>query len=332
MREMKKLFCLLLALALVAALGAPAYATEGDTPGVPKPVITKQPTGETVDEGGSAVFVAHAENYTEIVWRIVSNDTTNTIQAVDAPTYFGCEVTGLGTERLEIFNIPASMDGWRVEAMFRGPGGTEYSWGALIRVNGVTVKAPSISAQPQPLSLASGQTGTLTVSAAATEGKTQFQWYSNTANSNEGGTLIEGATEATFTPPEITGTTYYYVAVTSVNNGRSSEAVLSNAVAVTYAAPAGLETPEPDATSVPATPPPLVPVVDTPDDEPETTPAQTEPPRSAATPEERADNSLRMLTLVGGVLAVAAIVGGITALIVRARSGGDDEDDEDDYE
>ena len=333
MKKMKKLFSMLLALALVAALGVPAFATEGGESTVPKPVITKQPTGETVDEGGSAVFVARAENYTEIVWRIVSNDTTNTVQAADAPTYFGCSVTGLGTERLEIFNIPASMDGWRVEAMFKGPGGIEYSWGALIRVNGVTVKAPSISAQPQPLSLASGETGTLTVGAAGLEGKTQYQWYSNTANSNEGGKAIEGATDASYTPAEITGTTYYYVSVTSVYNGRSSDAVLSNPVAVTYAPPPGEELPEPEATAVPVTPAPLVPVVDIPEDEPGSTPEATQDPaRSASSPEERADNSLRMLTLVGGALAVAAIIGGITALVVRARSGDDDEDDEDDYE
>lgn len=327
---MKKLFCMLLALTLIAALGTTAFATDGETPTQPKPVITKQPTGETVDEGGSAVFVARAENYTEIIWRIVSNDTTNTIQAADAPEYFGCSVTGLGTERLEIFNIPASMDGWRVEAMFKGPGGIEYSWGALIRVNGVTVKAPSISAQPQPLSLASGETGTLTVSAAAPEGKLQFQWYANTANSNQGGKPIDGAVEATYTPEEITGTTYYYVSVTSVYNGRSSDAVLSSAAAVTYAAPIG---PEPTATPVPVTPAPLVPVVDTPDD-PEETPAgtQDEPAHSASSPEDRADNSLRMLTLVGGALAVAAIIGGITALVVRARSGDDDDEDDDDYQ
>lgn len=345
---MKKTISMLLALLLIFALGTTAFATEGDTPAEttapaetpapsgPKPTITKQPTGETVDEGGSATFVARAEDYTEIIWRIVSNDTTNTVQAADAPTYFGCEVYGLGTERLEIVNIPASMDGWRVEAMFKGPGGVEFSWGALIRVNGVTVKAPTISAQPQGLSLASGQTGTLTVSAATTDGSLRFQWYSNTANSNQGGTAIEGATEATYAPAEITGTTYYYVAVSSVVNGRASDPVLSSAAAVTYAAPADTTDPastDPAESATPGTPAPLVPVVDTPDDEPEATPddtpADSHPDnRGSASAQDRASNALNMLTVVGGVLAVAAIVGGITALIVRRR--GDDDDDEDD--
>lgn len=325
---MKQTVSILLVLLLVFALGVPAFATEGE-PTVPKPNITKNPTGETVDEGGTATFIAQAENYNEIVWRIVSNDTTNTIQAADAPAYFGCSVYGLGTEVLTISNIPAEMDGWRVEAMFRGPGGTEYSWGALIRVNGVTVKAPTISAEPQGLSLASGDTGTLSVSAATVEGTLHFQWYYNTANSNQAGIAIEGANEASFTPPEQTGTVYYFVEVTSVLNGRSSDPVLSGAVAVTYAAPADPDaTPAPEATA-PGTPAPLVPVVDEPAEDGSTpAPAETKDmSRSAASAQERASNALNMLTIVGGVLAVAAVVGAITALIVRRR--GDDEDDED---
>ncbi|MDG1730424.1 MAG: PKD domain-containing protein [Algibacter sp.] len=41
-----------------------------------------------------------------------------------------------------------------------------------------------------------------------------YQWYRNTTNSNSGGTLIVGATNAIFTPPTTTvGTTYYYTVV-----------------------------------------------------------------------------------------------------------------------
>lgn len=327
---MKKTLSILLVLLLIAALGVPAFATGAENSG-PKPTVTKNPTSETVDEGGTATFISYADNYNEVVWRIVSNDATNTVQAADAKDYFGCEVYGLGTTSLTITNIPAEMDGWRVEAMFRGPGGVEFSTGALIRVNGVTVKSPTISAEPQPLSLASGETGTLTVSAATLEGTLKFQWYSNTANSNLGGTAIEGATEATYTPEELTGTTYYYVAVSCELNGRTSAPTMSNAVAVTYAAPVDPNAPDPAESAAPASAAPLVPVVDNPGDDPEPTPAggQNNSSRSAATAQERAGNALNMLTIVGGVLAVAAIIGGITALVVRSRSD-DDDDDEDD--
>lgn len=56
-----------------------------------------------------------------------------------------------------------------------------------------------------PISVSATGPGTLT-----------YQWYSNSTNSNTGGTAISGATSANFTPPSTTtGTTYYYVAVTS---------------------------------------------------------------------------------------------------------------------
>lgn len=43
-----------------------------------------------------------------------------------------------------------------------------------------------------------------------------YQWYSNTANSNTGGTLILGATNAVYTPAvNVIGTKYYYVVITS---------------------------------------------------------------------------------------------------------------------
>ena len=47
-----------------------------------------------------------------------------------------------------------------------------------------------------------------------------YQWYSNTVNSNKGGTAISGATTPSFTPStEIAGTTYYYVVIT-LESGR----------------------------------------------------------------------------------------------------------------
>ncbi|MFC3416747.1 beta strand repeat-containing protein [Algoriphagus hitonicola] len=44
-----------------------------------------------------------------------------------------------------------------------------------------------------------------------------YQWYSNTSPSNTGGTLIDGATSSTFTPPSNTvGTLYYYAEAASL--------------------------------------------------------------------------------------------------------------------
>jgi uncharacterized protein (TIGR02145 family) len=58
---------------------------------------------------------------------------------------------------------------------------------------------------------------TLSVAATGTVPIT-YQWYSNTTNSNSGGTPILGATGSTFTPsPLVIGTTYYYCVVMANN-------------------------------------------------------------------------------------------------------------------
>ena len=58
-----------------------------------------------------------------------------------------------------------------------------------------------------------------------------YQWYSNTTNSNAGGTLITGATNNTFTPPTtIIGDVYYYSIITQPDPGCN---VISNTSLVT---------------------------------------------------------------------------------------------------
>ena len=48
------------------------------------------------------------------------------------------------------------------------------------------------------------------------EGEITYQWYQSFTNTNGGGTIIEGATENTFTPPtKEAGIVYYYVVATS---------------------------------------------------------------------------------------------------------------------
>lgn len=67
------------------------------------------------------------------------------------------------------------------------------------------------------------------VSTATGQGTLSYQWYSNTTNSTTGGTLITGATSATYTPPtSAVGTTYYYVVVSdSYCEGKATSAIVS---------------------------------------------------------------------------------------------------------
>jgi len=89
---------------------------------------------------------------------------------------------------------------------------------------------PTFSLQPSlaPQNVCPGQNATaLTVTAAAGSGTVSgYQWYVNTTASNTGGTLIPGATSATYTPPNTpSGTFYYYCVVTNSNSCATSSNV-----------------------------------------------------------------------------------------------------------
>ncbi|RZM12729.1 MAG: hypothetical protein EOO88_45285, partial [Pedobacter sp.] len=65
-----------------------------------------------------------------------------------------------------------------------------------------------------PTSVTACQNATATLTASATGANPTYQWYSNATNTNVGGTLVSGATSATFNAPTITvGTIYYYTVI-----------------------------------------------------------------------------------------------------------------------
>lgn len=86
----------------------------------------------------------------------------------------------------------------------------------------------SITAQPVAPATAVCQNELSTLSVSATGGNLTYQWYSNSVNSNTGGTPLSGSTSSTLTiPTATTGTTYYYTIVSGCTP------INSNAVAVT---------------------------------------------------------------------------------------------------
>ncbi|MDO5980332.1 PKD domain-containing protein [Flavivirga spongiicola] len=93
----------------------------------------------------------------------------------------------------------------------------------------IVVDDPAIATQPIASQTLCEGTASQDLQVAATGGSGttyNYQWYSNTTNSNSGGTLITGATNATFTPPTTTvGILYYYCIITQPYPGCS---VVSN--------------------------------------------------------------------------------------------------------
>ena len=262
-------------------------------------------------EGGYAEFVARAYYSTDIIWHLKNPGGSIDILAKDAPVQFpGLVVTGLNSERLGLNNIPRTLNEWRIQAEFVGQDGNVWSDAAVINVTNHELKAPTIQSHPMDANLKATEKVTLSVVAESAEANTTltYQWYKNTANSNAGGRAILGATNATYSPDYVAGTSYYYCLVRSSNGSENSAAVKSRSAAVTYAAAeqatlptAGTEIPsatlEPWATA-------------------------TEPLPTATAPEALPDvpnapaRSHTLLFIILGSLAVIAVLGVIAVVII----------------
>lgn len=315
----------------------PVEPTQTPTPEViveespaPKLAITKDPTGETKVEGGSAVFIARADGATEIVWLLVSSDGKTTYQCADAPSHFsGLRVSGLGTERLELSNLPLSISGWTVQAMFNGEGGPLYSKGAVITVNRAQLNAPTIITQPKGVD-ANGEPVTLRVVASTTEGELRYQWYKSSSNRNVGGLAIVGATGSSFTPTETEGTCYYYVTVWAVSGDRSSTSVTSGVATVNFGTAAPTPTPAPTSTPEPTPEPAETPAVeDTPAADTTSEPEPSETPAPEA-PARRSSSPALVVAAVLLLLGAAASVG--VYIYLRRRDMAEADENEDDEE
>ncbi|MFY8137051.1 MAG: beta strand repeat-containing protein, partial [Flavobacteriales bacterium] len=108
--------------------------------------------------------------------------------------------------------------------------------------------APVISSHPTPNQTicVGGTPNSLSVSYLYGVGTPSYQWYSNTTNSNTGGTIISGATSATYAPPTLnTAGNYYYYAVISL--GGTCGTIISNPAQVTVV-------PDPTISTQPTTP------------------------------------------------------------------------------
>lgn len=99
------------------------YDSEGNTYGDgPDVVITKSPGGECIPVGGSAWFIAHADNASVLTWQFL--DTGNVLRTLNETIALnpGLSVQVLDNDTLAVTNVPASLNGWSVRAYFEGTG------------------------------------------------------------------------------------------------------------------------------------------------------------------------------------------------------------------
>jgi hypothetical protein len=101
----------------------------------------------------------------------------------------------------------------------------------------IVAALPTIATQPLATQsiCVGGTPSALTVAYTGGAGTPSYQWYSNTTNTNTGGTIIPGATAASYNGSgAVVGTYYYYCTVTLTGNGCGS--VTSNVAVVNVVA------------------------------------------------------------------------------------------------
>ena len=118
-----------------------------------RPAVEKDPGSETVNEWESAVFTVRAASCESYSWRFVSADGTTLWNASAAPDRFpGLRVEGEHTDRLTLYDIPYSLNGWCVECLFAdGAGEKALSGRAVITViPGEATPVPETTPTPEP--------------------------------------------------------------------------------------------------------------------------------------------------------------------------------------
>ena len=133
-------------------------------------------------------------------------------------------------------NEPVSPQGWSFDPATLSVGTTSCTatadYGgktASKEISGLTVnevepQAPSFTTQPSASATYSQNATATALNVEATGNpRPSLQWYSNSTNSNAGGSAIQGATGASYTPSTTTvGTTYYYCIATNSEGSAAS--------------------------------------------------------------------------------------------------------------
>ena len=110
-RTLKTIIALALALTIICALGATAFADSNT-------VVTQNPTDETRYVGETAIFIANAANYDSIEWLFIAPNGTQCKLDAFKTQFPGCTVTGQGTTELRIANLQTGLNGWKVFCCF----------------------------------------------------------------------------------------------------------------------------------------------------------------------------------------------------------------------
>lgn len=140
------------------------------------------------------------------------------ITATELKKGYTIKINGTEVTSAEAYNLPYKWDAdgkmkVSVEVSKEGIASSVYTIDLEKQPVG---DAPYIMTQPKGADYIVGNKTTALSIVASANGKMTYQWYSNTTDSNEGGTAIKDATEASYIPSsENAGIVYYYCVVTN---------------------------------------------------------------------------------------------------------------------
>ena len=137
-RTLKTIIALALALTIICALGATAFADSNT-------VVTKNPTDETRYVGETAIFIANAANYDSIEWLFIAPNGTQCKLDAFKTQFPGCTVTGQGTTEMRIANLQTGLNGWKVFCCFGLNGKATTTSAASVNV---LVRSAPVTAAP----------------------------------------------------------------------------------------------------------------------------------------------------------------------------------------
>ncbi|ESU27070.1 hypothetical protein FLJC2902T_22480 [Flavobacterium limnosediminis JC2902] len=208
----------------------------------PLPTVSTQPTAtQSICVGGtiSALSVAYTAGVGTPTYQWYSNTSNSTTG--------GTSISGAtsSTYTPPAFNTAGTYYYYAVITLSgNGCGSTTSAAAEVIVVPDPTVTAQALATQ----TLCQSTTVTdLTITVSGGIGTYNYQWYSNTSNSTTGGTIISGATNATYSPSTATvGTQYYYCVVTQSEVGCNVTSAVSQVIVV----PAPAITTQPTSSSV----------------------------------------------------------------------------------
>ena len=178
------------------------------------PLVTSNPTGQTVNAGATATFTASAigSPTPTVQWQVSTNGGTS-----------WANISGATSTSYTTAATIASNEGNQYRAVFINSQGSAATTAATLHVN----SAPVITSQPISVTTNANSTATFTAAAIGSPTPT-VQWQKNTGS---GWTNIQGATSASYTTPTLsagdTGTQYRAVFTNTFGNATTNAATLT---------------------------------------------------------------------------------------------------------